>query len=218
MDNLQLKEFSLQTHAEFKQALTESKADLPAVAENFLTAFAGVMRTEDISLHSGDGLFSYRLTLRMFNGSADVVVSSKSVSASFRDGRSTQALNTVGKCIEWIWQIAVARPVNHQHLTFSAHAQFESQGAYERYMARYVDPSKGYLSGGKVIQASGREFEGELRFAVEKSVVFDNSIFVQCQFTTLATFNGGLLEKFAKRFGEITRHEGLELIIPNDPA
>lgn len=214
MQKLLIKDFSLQAHIEFERPISEAQAELSARADKMLESFPYVLRTEDISVQSERKPFDYRLVFRLFNGSADVTVGCKNVISNFRDGRTAQALDLVSKSVDAIYKIMVNRPIQFNQLTFGVHAQFDPPESYKEYMMKFVDAERGYLSGGKIVQADAREFKGELRFSSERSVVFENSLYVNVQFLTQEPFTPELSEKMAKRFAEIAGLEGIELAFP----
>lgn len=213
---LQIKDFSVQTHTEFQQAISERQADLPSIAEKMMENFGYVLRPEDISRFSDGGFYDYRLTFKMFNGSADMVLTSKNVVASFRDGQTTRAMEIVGKSIEAICKITVTRQIQYNQLNFVAHAEFESPEAYQAYMGPFVNAEAGYLSGGKIIQAEAGKFKGELRLSIEKSIRFENAIYVLAQFFTAELFSEDLFRKMAERFNDVAAVEGLEFELSDE--
>lgn len=214
MQKLVIKEFSLQAHTEFERPVSEQQAGLSVIADSMLVAFPYALRAEDVTLFSETKLYDYRLVFRLFNGSADVTLTSRNLISNFRDGRTSLALNLVAKSVEKIYQTVAIRPIQFNQLTFSTHAQFESPEAYNAFMTQFVSMERGYLSGGKIVQADAREFKGELRFTTEKSVLIENGLFVFAQFLTKEPITGDLSEKMAKRFAEIAGFEGIELNFP----
>lgn len=214
MQKLLIRDFSLQAHTEFERPISAGQAELTTRADKMLEAFPYVLRTEDISILSEKKPYDYRLVFRMFNGSADVTFASKSVISSFRDGKTAQALSLVSKSVDAIYKIMVNRPIQFNQLTFAVHAQFDPPETYKEYMAKFVSTERGYLSGGKIVQADARDFKGELRFSTERSVGFENSLFVNVQFLTQEPLTSEMLDKMAKRFAEIASFEELELVFP----
>jgi len=108
----------------------------------------------------------------------------------------------------------VNRPIQFNQLTFTVHAEFGSPEAYKDYTAKFIDTERGYLSGGKIVQADARDFKGELRFSTEKSSVVENGLYVSVQFLTHEPFTSELSDKMGKRFTEIASFEGFEIAFP----
>ena len=210
MQKLLIKDFSLQVLTEFERPIPENQMDLTAIADKLVAAFPYVLRTEDVSITSEKRPYDYRLLCKLFNGSADVALTSKNAISSFRDGRTEQALKLVGKSVEAIYNIVALRKIQFNQLTFAFHAQFESLERYTEHMAKFTDADRGYLSGGRIVQADARVLKGEVRFSSEKSLLFDNGIFVNVQFLTQDALTTETLDKMAKRFSEIAGYEGLE--------
>ena len=214
MQKLLINDFSLQVHTEFERPIPDNQVDLTAIADRLVGAFPFVLRTEDISITSEKKPFGYRLACMLFNGSADVTFSSKNVISSFRDGRTDHALRLVAKSIEAMYRITVERPIRFNQLTFNFHAQFESADKYAEHIAKFANPDRGYLSGGRIVQAEMRTLKGELRLSTEKSVVLENGIFVNVQFLTDEALTGQSLDQMAKRSTEIAAYEGFEFNFP----
>lgn len=214
MQKLLIKDFSLQIHTEFERPISEGQADLPALADKMLVAFPYVLRAEDISVLSETRLYDYRLLFKLFNGSADVTLTSKHFIANFRDGRTSQALRLVFKSVDAIYSVMANRPIQFNQLTFTLHAQFDPPETYKDYMATFVNTERGYLSGGRIVRADARDFKGELRFGTEKSLVVENGLYVSVQFLTQEPFASGLSDKMEKRFTEIAGFEGFEIVFP----
>ena len=116
MQKLLIKDFSLQAHTELERPVSEGQAELPAIADKMLTAFPYVLRAEDVSVFSETKLYDYRLAFKLFNGSADVILTSKNVISHFRDGRTAQALSLVAKSIATIYQITANRPIQFNQI------------------------------------------------------------------------------------------------------
>ena len=214
MQKLLIRDFSLQVHTEFERPAPESQVDLTAIADKLVAAFPYVLRTEDVSITSEKRPYDYRLLCKLFNGSADVTFASKNVILNFRDGRTGQALSLVAKSVEAICKIVAHRTIEFNQLTFAFHAQFESLERYTEHMAKFTDVDRGYLSGGRIVRAEARVLKGELRFSTEKSLVFDNGIFVNVQFLTQEALTNESLDQMAKRFSEIAGYEGFEFSFP----
>ena len=214
MQKLLINNFSLQVHTEFERPIPEDQANLTTIADKMVEAFPYVLRTDDISIDSDKKPYGYRLLCKLFSGSAEVALASKSIVSSFRDGRTDQALRLVAKSVETIYRIVVEHPVQFNQLTFAFHAQFESAESYAEYMVRFADPDKGYLSGGRILQGEARTLKGEVRFSTEKSSTQDNAIFVSTQFLTQEAITNESLDQMAKRFVEIAAYEGLEFNFP----
>lgn len=210
MQKLLIKDFSLQVLTEFERPVPESQVDLTGIADKLVAAFPYVLRIDDVSIIAEKRPYDYRLLCKLFNGSADITFANKNVISNFRDGRTGQALSLVAKSVEAIYKIVALRPVQFNQLTFAFHSQFESQERYTEHMAQFTDGNRGYLSGGRIVQAETRLLKGEVRFSFEKSLVFENGIFVNVQFLTQEALNNESLDQMAKRFAEIAGYEGFE--------
>ena len=209
MNKLLIREFSFQAQTEFERHVSQGQADLPLLADKMLSQFPYALRPEDILLLSDAKLYDYRLGFKLFNGSADVTVTSKNVIMNFRDGRTEPALKLVSNSTDQIYKIIASRAILYNQVVFSAHAQFETPQAYAEYMAKYANPSHGYLSGGIIVQAESRSLNGELRFSTEKSAAIENGLFITVQFFTSEALTLEVMEKMAKRFVEVAGFENL---------
>jgi hypothetical protein len=93
-----LKDFAVNTEHVFTKAVPYEDAGFIAFCESMLKAFGNALRTTDISLDRGDHLYNYRLSLRMFNGSADIIFTSAGLTAAFRAGKNKSDLQIMGGC------------------------------------------------------------------------------------------------------------------------
>jgi hypothetical protein len=211
MNKLLIREFSFQAQTEFERHVSEDQADLPLLADKMLAKFPYALRPDDIRLLSEAKLYDYRLVFKLFNGSADVTVTSKNVIMNFRDGRTEPALKLVSSSTDQIYKITASRAILYNQVVFSAHAQFETPEAYGEYMAKHANPGHGYLSGGIIIQAESRSLKGELRFSTEKSAATENGLFITAQFFTPEALTAEVMEKMAKRFIEVAGFENIVL-------
>jgi hypothetical protein len=211
MHKLQIKEFTVQAHSDFQRPLFVREAEIHKLADQMLAAFPHFLRMEDIDLFAGKPPYGYQLIFKMLRGSADVVVTSKTVTSTFRDGRSFEAAQLVSQCIDAIYKIAVTRPIVINRLLFGAHAEFESPEAFEIYMAGFKTPDEGYLSGGKILRSTSTELKGEMRYSTEGSLGYKNSIYVTADFFTPEELTTALLDKMSARFNEVSAFEGLEI-------
>ena len=78
-------------------------------------------------------------------------------------------------------------------------------------MARFANKEAGFDSGGAIVYAGTRTFDGELKFSFEKSLTYPAGLFVTAQFLTLELITAELLQKMSARFEEVAKHFDIHL-------
>lgn len=208
---LSIKEFGINTEHVFARPVPFERADFLSLSEAMLKSFSLALLPKDILLDQGDRLFNYRLTFGLFDGSADATLTSAGLATAFRNGRNRKALDLVGNCLVAIDAVIQRHQIDFRRLTFAAHAQFSSAEEFNAQMAEIADISRGYSAGGVILRSSKNPFTGELRFSTDKSLVYENALFVGCEFLVKDVFSGDLLKKMAERFAEVATDADLKV-------
>jgi hypothetical protein len=211
MWNLRVSEFAVETQSFFRQAIRSKQLDADSVASQMLETFKFVLRPDGIVFDEGDGLFDFELAFEMFNGSAEIKVSSEKITARFTDARNLQALKLIGESINSIYQVFSALPIQVSQVTGSSQCVFEEGEAYAAFMKPFVKPELGISAGGIVLFAEGKFFQGEIRLSVEKSLSQKEGIFLSWQVGTEQALNSDLMSAMLKRFEELQKGANLNL-------
>ncbi len=188
MLSLSIIDFAINTEHVFSRAVPFEQMEFTSFSEAMLTAFGLGLLAKDISLDRGDGLYNYRLTFGMFNGSSDIVLTSAGLTVAFRNGRNKKALQFIGNSLTTIETSIQKSPVQFRRLTFAAHAEFHKSEEFEAHMGKIADKSRGYSAGGVTLHTSINPFKGELRFTTDKSLVYPQALFVSCEVLTEEAF------------------------------
>ena len=208
---LTIKDFAINTEHVFSRAVPFERREIREFSQAMLKAFDLVLLTKDVVLVEGDRLYNYRLTLELFNGSANIVLTSAGLTTAFRNGRNKKALELMGNSLAAI-EVALQKSVEVQfrRLTYAAHAEFQKPQEFETHMGKHADPARGYSAGGVTLHSSKNPFKGELRFATDKSLVYEKSLFVSCEILTEELFSIELLNRMSARFEGVARDVELE--------
>ena len=205
-------EFSVHCQADFQTPIPVDEAQLTEIAKDICkSSLAPYINFGEISLIPQDDLFDYELIIPMFNNSAELTICAQNVTAIFRSGKTSTHLKLISECLVSLVSLAVRSPIKKTVTTFSAAAAFDSQELYLEYMKQFANVDLKIGSGGIVLVADLPEWEGEIRFATEKSVPYPNSIFVSGQATTSKRLSPEFSEAFRKRFEDVAKHHNLEL-------
>ncbi|HEV2393001.1 MAG TPA: hypothetical protein VG146_11640 [Verrucomicrobiae bacterium] len=134
-----VQEFSLSTLYEFKIPVPFAEAKLEEVAKAICASPLGFATNPlDFTILRHNQLFSYSLTVPIYNHVGQVTVSGQAISINFKQGRGTDQLDTMVdatlNCLA-----AINPPVAKRFaVTFAAHAVFENPQHYSEYMNRYA--------------------------------------------------------------------------------
>ena len=208
---LSIRDFGVNTEHVFARVVPFEQAEFVSFSETMLKSFSSALLPKDIALDQGDRLFNYRLTFGMFNGSVDVGLTSAGLTTAFRNGRNKKALELIGNSLIAIDTLVQRYQIQFRRLTFAAHAQFQKAEEFEAHMGRLADKTRGYSAGGVILHSSKNPFKGELRFSTDKSLVYENALFVSCEFFVSEVFSKDALSKIAKRFAEVAKDAELDV-------
>src|SRR5207249_6590747 len=205
-------EFTVHSQADFQTPIPLEEARLTEIAKEICkSSLAPHINVGEISLITEDDLFDYDLKIPMFNNSAELILNPQNVTVTFRSGRTSPHLKLISECTVSLMKLAVRHSIKRSVTSFSAQAAFDSQESYLGYMKQFTNGELRIGSGGIILFADLPDWEGEMRFATEKSMFYPNGIFVTGQASTSKGLSPEFSEAFAKRFEEVAKHHGLEL-------
>ena len=208
---LWIKDFGVNTEHVFTQAVPFDESEIASLSEAMLRAFSSTLLPKDITLDQGDRLFDYRLAFGIFNGSVDISVTSAGLTATFRNGRNKKALKLIADILAALEIVVQRHEILVRRLTFAAHARFQDPKEYEIHMGNIADKSRGYSAGGLILHTSKNPFKGDLRFSTDKSLVYEDSLFLSGEFLIEEPFSAETLSKMAERFAEVGKDVQLEI-------
>src|SRR6266487_177663 len=203
-----IKEFSLQTASYFVSPLRREKAS--EFLGRLIDSLGQYVDAKNTRFASKDLAFDYQLTVSLLAGAAQVVLEPHSVIANLPKGFNRQNLNFVGDCFIKVFEAAVANPVANTQITFSAHCVFSNQSDYSEYMEPFISKELGIDSGGRLLSAEGRSFDGSVRILTEKSAIVENAVFVVVTFFTKDPLQTDLLDRMNSRSFELLDTLGLK--------
>jgi len=176
---LQVQEFSLSTAVEYRRPVAVGEAKLDSVAKALASPPCGdFLNPVDISLAKQNELFSYTLSVPLFNGAASIVINAKGVTVSFKQGRTKDHLDLMIRLTLAALETAKVVEVSRSILSFTTHAIFDPPSDYAEHMKRFTGLAPSVVSGGLVVVTQIPEIEGELRYASEKSLAYLNALFI----------------------------------------
>ena len=208
-----VQEFSLLTVFEFQNPIPFAEAKLDEMAKSICASPVGYTTNPlEIAILRHNHIFSYSLTVPLFNHGGQIVVTGQAVSINFKQGRGSGQLGvmvdvTLGS-LEAIKPPRLKRSV----ITFAAHATFENPEQYSEYMSRYVNEEAGITSGGVTLVAKSAETDGEIRYATEKSLSYPNALFFSTTITSTKELDKELFALVANRFDTVAGHDGIKII------
>ena len=214
MNDIQIIDFSVQVQADFKRPRIKSDADPVGIARKLVEEFGEVMDVQDAAFVSTDDIFDYSLTIPMFKGAGNVVLNSQSFSVTFKNGRNRQVLDYIVNAICQICGIVANQPIRQIGISFTAVATFKESTAYVGFMKRFEVPDKGVTAGGVILFASAGIVPGEIRLSVEKSLGYDNSLFISGSLSTPEPVRVELFHGLGDRLAELMQTQGLNLVLP----
>jgi hypothetical protein len=207
---LQIQEFSLSTAVEYGCPVAFGEAKLDSVAKFLVSSPCGeFLNAADISLARHNELFSYVLSVLLFQGAASVVINAKGITVSFKQGRTKAHLDLMIRLTLAALEIAKVEKVKRSNLSFTAHAVFDAPSDYAEHMKRFTDLAANVLSGGLVVVMRIPEIESELRYASEKSLGYADALFFASHAVCERDVTADLFNALAERFETAAALEGL---------
>jgi hypothetical protein len=214
---IKIVEFSVQAQADFRVPIPFEEAQINNIAKAVCQSPVSHLVTapRDILLRRENPLFKYDLVIPLLGGSAEIAVNAQGVTASFRQGRAKAHLKFIAESLVSVLSASVRHPLRRFATTFSAHAMFDSLALYEDYMKQYTHGHPNILSGGVVLTSALREWEGEVRYATERSTAYENALFLYYLGTTTkelmpAEAIGAFFKALGDRFEEMAKLNALE--------
>ena len=204
-----IKEFSFQTASYFVSPLRRERAS--ELFGSLIESLGQYVDAKNTRFVSRDLAFDYQLTVSLLTGAAQVAVEPQSVIANLPKGFNKQSLNFVADCFIKVFAAAVANPVANTQISFSAHCVFSNQSDYSEYMEPFISKEMGIDSGGRLLSADGRTFDGSVRIVAEKSAMVGNAVFVMVTFFTKEPLQTDLLDRMNSRSFELLDTLGLKI-------
>jgi hypothetical protein len=201
MRHVRIQEFSLSTSIEYRRPVVLGDAKLDSVARALALPPCGdFLNPADISITKQNELFSYSLSVPMFNEAASVAVNSQGVTVSFKQGRTKDHLELMRKLTLAALDIAKVEETKRSLVSFNAHAVFDPPSDFVGHMKRFTELAQNVVSGGLVLVVTLPEIDGELRYASEKSLVYPDSLFFAANAVCQRDLEPELFETLAARF------------------
>ena len=155
------------------------EAKLDSVAKALISSRCGeFLNAVDISLTKQNELFSYTLSVPLFNGAASIVINSQGVTVLFKQGRTEGHLKLMIELTLEALKMAKVGEVKRSVISFTAHAMFNPPAGYAEHMKRFTQLAPTVVSGGLVMVTQIPEIDGELRYASEKSLAYNDALFI----------------------------------------
>jgi hypothetical protein len=207
---LQIQEFSLSAAVEYRRPVALSEAKLDSVAKGLVSPPCGdYVNPADISLAKKNELFSYTLSVPLFNGAASIVVNAQGITVSFKQGRTNDHLELMIRLILAALDAAKVEEVKRSLLNFTAHATFNASSDYMEHMKRFTELAPNVVSGGLVVVTQIPEIEGELRYASEKSLGYSDALFFAANTVCARDVTADLFTTLAQRFEAAAALDGI---------
>jgi hypothetical protein len=204
-----IKEFSLQTASFFVSPLRREKAS--EFLGRLIESLGQHVDAKNTRFSWKDPVFDYQLTVSLLTGAAQVVLEPHSLVSILPKGFNRQNLTFVADCFIKVFEAAAPNPVAGTNVTFSAHCAFSNPSDYSEYMDPFVSKEMGIESGGRLLSAAGRSFDGKVRISIEKSAMLDDALFVAVTFFTKESLRLDLLEKMNSRSFELLDTLGIQM-------
>jgi hypothetical protein len=212
MRSVQIKDFSLSTTVDYERAVAYGDAKLEEVAKAFCAPpLATAVNTTTINLEKQNDLFSYSLFIPLFNGAGSATIDAQRINVLFKQGNERGHLDLMIDFTLKILAVASTRPTKQSLMSFTGHAVFDAPSDYAEYMKRFTSLSAGILSGGAVLVGALPEVDGELRYASEKSLAYENALFLAANGKTTKEVSKDLFESMGKRFEALAGADGISL-------
>jgi hypothetical protein len=204
MRQASIAEFSLNVSLDYSRPVPFRDARLEDIATDFCASkFGAYAVPKEINLWNTNELFSYEMSIPIFNKVGSIIVNSQSLTVSIKQARTKENLELILDLIFEVVDIAtLEQPIKHCSVSFGAHVLFQSAGDFEGWMERYTSLSEKVLSGGAVLSLKMPEIRSELRYTSEKSLVHPKGVFLSANTVTDAELKRDLFDYLGKQFEE----------------
>jgi hypothetical protein len=201
MRHVRIQDFLLSTAVEYHRPVVFGDAKLDSVAKSISQPPCGdFLNPADISVTKHNELFSYTLSIPLFNGAASIVVNSQGITISFKQGKTKEHLALMIKLTLAALEVAKVEKIKRSLITFNAHAVFDPPSDYAEHMKRFTGLGQNVVSGGIVLVTQLPELEGELRYASEKSLAYPDGLFFAANAVCQKDVTPALFEALAGKF------------------
>jgi hypothetical protein len=186
MRTVQIQEFSLETAAEYPGPVACDEARLEEVAKALCREpiTGNNINPREVVLTKQNELFSYVLYIPVFNGAGSITVNAQRITIAFKQGRNKANLDLMVDYTINALSLARIHTTKRTCFSLTAHASFDPASDYTEHMKRFTELAPNIVSGGYVLVSALPEVEGELRYTSEKSLAYENAIFLAANAST----------------------------------
>jgi len=195
---------------EYRRPVAYSEAKLNNVAAALALPPTGdFLNPAEISLEKQNEIFSYAMSVPLFTGAASIVVNAQGITVSFKQGKTKDHLDLMIKLTLAALQTAKVEEVKRSLLYFTAHAIFDPPSDYVEHMKRFTELAPDVVSGGLVVVTRIPEIVGELRYASEKSLGYNDAVFFAANTVCARDVTADLFTMLAQRFEAAAALDGI---------
>lgn len=163
----------------FKKAVLFKDAHCDEAAQKCLEAFASYgLRPTQVGIRSGDQTFNYELSFSLFNGNGTFRLSAEKLDVALQNASSDKDFEIVQDCIAKIYEHVPLPEINNTLISANAHATFVSIEELQQYLLKFVNPAKQIVSGGIIAYVHCQNWKEEIRFTIDRSLVFPTGLFL----------------------------------------
>ncbi len=203
--------YSVSMTSWFADVVPYAEASLPALAKKILLRFGGYgLRPLEIVQREGDRLFDYDLSFALFNRSGTIRLTAEGVYASFQNAKDSNDANLISDCLVGIGETLSDRRMREHRLEASVHASLSSTAERDNFLAGLGPADRGLQITGCILSTPAAGSFGEGRFLVDRSLVFQEAVFLDWAVQFPHSPNKELFAEATRIFRHLTLQLGLE--------
>lgn len=206
-----IKQYSVSLTSWFAEAMPFREAGLENVAKRLLLRFSGYgLRPLELFQRDGDRLFDYELTFALFNRSGSFRLSAEGLYVAFQNAQNDRDAGIISDCLMGFLESLSDRRLRESRLEGFVHASLASAEERERFL-RDLGPTERKLPvQGCVLYFPAAETFGEVRFLVDRSLLFPDAVFLNWAAPFTQSLSQDLLNKASADFKRVSGDIGLE--------
>lgn len=181
MPHATVKSFGVSAQIGFGSPVTAPEADLARRSREVLSALQTYgLKTKDVTLSNGDGLFSYQLQLSLFGGVGSILLTSEELQMAFQGARAAGDWNVIFACLFACNEHLVLSKPQSLVARVDLHATFSTEQERDHFVAQWCNPPPGFGAGGLVVHSSEEPFE-LVETRLERSTQVETGVYFSCR-------------------------------------
>jgi hypothetical protein len=203
--------YSVSLTSWFAEVVPFPEAGVSATAKKIQLRFAGYgLRPQEIVQRDGDRLFDYELSFSIFNRNGSIRLTSEGCYASFQNARDDKDASIISDCFLGITEVLSDKRIREHRLEAFVHAALPSIAERDKFLASLGPNDRMLPIGGCVLYVPPAGAFGEVRFLVDRSLLFPDAVFLHWASQSSQPLSHELFAEATAGFGRLSSELGLD--------